>query len=70
MVGLTRSLVSPAAGVVSRQTGYDPTITRPPLGACVATCQSCGDECARHAPHYERCRVCEQACRELLGVLK
>jgi hypothetical protein len=64
-------------GVVSRQTDYDPTITRPLLQACVATCNSCGDECARHAPHYEHCRACEQACRrceqacrELLGVLK
>jgi hypothetical protein len=64
-------------GVVSRQTYHDPTITRPLLEACVATCTSCGDECARHAPHYEHCRVCEQACRrcqhacrELLGVLK
>jgi hypothetical protein len=64
-------------GVVSRQTAYDPTIARPLLEACVATCNSCGDECARHAPHYEHCRICEQACRrceqacrELLGVLK
>ena len=64
-------------GVVSRQTAYEPTITRPLLEACVATCKSCGDECARHAPHYEHCRVCEQACRrceqacrELLGALK
>jgi hypothetical protein len=64
-------------GVVSRQTDYDPTITKPLLQACVATCKSCGDECARHAPHYEHCRVCEQACRrceqacrELLGVLQ
>jgi hypothetical protein len=64
-------------GVVSRQTAYDPTITKPLLQACVATCKNCGDECARHAPHYEHCRVCEQACRrceqacrELLGVLK
>jgi hypothetical protein len=46
-------------GVVSRQTDYDPTITRPLLQACVATCKSCGDECSRHAPHYEHCRVCE-----------
>ena len=64
-------------GVVSRQTNYDPTITKPLLEACVATCNSCGDECARHAAHYEHCRVCEQACRrceqacrELLGVLR
>ena len=37
-------------GVVSRQTYYDPTITRPLLEACIATCKSCGDECAHHAP--------------------
>src|SRR5215470_15015569 len=64
-------------GVVSRQRDYDPSVTRPLLEACVAACKSCGDECARHAPHHEHCRVCEQACRrceqacrELLGTLK
>jgi hypothetical protein len=70
-VGLPATL-----GVVSRQTAYDPTITRPLLEACVATCKSCGDECARHAPLpalracEQACRRCEQACRELLAVLK
>jgi hypothetical protein len=49
--------------VVSRQRDYDPAVTKLLLQACVATCNSCGDECARHAPHYEHCRVCEQACR-------
>jgi hypothetical protein len=64
-------------GVVSRQTHSNPAITRPLLEACVAVCKSCGDECARHAPHYEHCRVCEQACRrceqacrELLAAMK
>jgi uncharacterized membrane protein len=64
-------------GVISRQADYDPGVTRPLLEACVAICKSCGDECERHAPHHEHCRVCEQACRrceqacrELLGVLK
>jgi len=50
-------------GVVSRQTAYDPSVTRPLLEACIAVCKSCGDECARHAHHHEHCRVCEQACR-------
>src|SRR5260370_14604269 len=50
-------------GVVSRQTDYDPAITRPLLAACVATGKSCGDERARHAPRYEHSRGCEQACR-------
>ena len=50
-------------GVISRQAEYDASLTRPLLQACVAICISCGKECARHAPHYEHCRVCEQACR-------
>ena len=64
------------AGVISRLAEYDPGVTRPLLEACVAICQSCGDECERHAPHHAHCRVCaeacrrcEQACRELLGAL-
>ncbi len=63
--------------VTSRQTEYDPTVTRPLLVACVATCKSCGDECERHAAMHEHCRVCEeacrrceQACRELLAAMK
>src|SRR5260370_41146667 len=49
--------------VTSRQTEYDAKVTRPLLEACAGTCKSCGDECERHAQHYEHCRVCEQACR-------
>ena len=51
------------AGVVSRQTDYDASITRPLLEACVATCKSCGDECGRHAQHHEHCRICAEECR-------
>jgi hypothetical protein len=65
------------AGVLSRLAEYDPGATRPLLEACVAICRSCGDECERHAPHHEHCRVCEQACRrceracqDLLDALK
>jgi len=63
-------------GVISRQAEYDAALTRPLLQACVAICQSCGDECERHAqmPHCrvcaEACRRCERACRELLDALK
>jgi hypothetical protein len=42
--------------------------------ACAAACQSCGQECARHAQMHEHCRICaevcrycEDACRQLLG---
>jgi len=63
-------------GVTSRQTDYDPNVTKPLLEACVATCKACGDECERHAQMHEHCRICaeacrrcEQACRELLDAL-
>ena len=64
------------AGVLSRPAGYDLSATRLLVGACAAICQSCGDECERHAhmPHCrvcaEACRRCERACRELLDALK
>ena len=64
------------AGVVSRQTAYDASVTRPLLEACVAICKSCGDECERHAQMQhcrvcaEACRRCEQACRQLLDAMK
>ena len=50
------------AGVISRLAEYVPTATKPLLEACAAVCQSCGDECERHAPHMEHCRVCAEAC--------
>jgi hypothetical protein len=62
--------------VTSRQTEYDPAVTKPLLEACADTCKSCGDECARHAGMHEHCRICleacrrcEQACRDLLAAL-
>jgi hypothetical protein len=62
--------------VLSRHTGYDATVTRATLEACAITCRASGDECHRHAPHHEHCRVCEevcrrceQACRDLLASL-
>jgi hypothetical protein len=49
--------------VLSRHTGYDPDVTRDMVLACATACRSCGDECARHAPMHEHCRVCAEACR-------
>jgi hypothetical protein len=66
-----------ATGIVSRQAEYDAKVARPLLESCVAICKSCGDECQRHAPHYDHCRACEeacrrceQACRELLDIMR
>ena len=65
-----------ASAVLSRPAERDRDATRLLLGACVAICQSCGDECERHAhmPHCrvcaEACRRCERACRDLLDSWK
>jgi uncharacterized membrane protein len=63
--------------VTSRQAEYDANVAKPLLEACAAICQSCGDECERHAQMHEHCRICEQACRrceqacrELLAAIK
>jgi Domain of Unknown Function (DUF326) len=65
------------AAVMSRPANYDAGVTKPLLEASVAICKSCGDECERHAPMHQHCRVCaeacrrcEQACRELLERLQ
>jgi hypothetical protein len=62
--------------VTSRQTEYDPALTKLLLEACVAICKSCGDECEGHASMhalcrvcFEACRRCEEACRNLLGAI-
>jgi Domain of Unknown Function (DUF326) len=57
------------AGVISRLAEYDPT-TMPLLEACAAICKTCGDECERHAPHHEHCRVCAEACRRCEGACR
>jgi hypothetical protein len=63
--------------VTSRQTEYDPNVTRPLLDACAVICKSCGDECERHGQVHKHCRACaeacrrcEQACRELLASMR
>jgi hypothetical protein len=60
--------------VVTRQTEPDLGAIRAAIEACVVVCRACGDECERHAPHHDHCRVCaeacrrcEQACRDLLA---
>jgi hypothetical protein len=64
------------ARVLSRHTGYDANISRSLLEACTTACQTCGDECGRHAAMHEHCRICaeacracEQACRDLLAAI-
>lgn len=51
------------ARALSRVTGFNPDTVRRLVEACEQVCRICGDECARHAPHMEHCRVCADACR-------
>ena len=56
---------------LSRQTGYDPNLTKAVLEACITACKASGDECARHAEHHLHCSICAEsvvavrACRDL-----
>lgn len=52
-----------ASRVVSRQTEYDPEVTRPVLEACIRVCKSCSDECEGHGQHMDHCRLCAESCR-------
>lgn len=63
--------------VLSRHTGYDANIGMTLLAACIQACQSCADECGRHAAMHEHCRVCadacarcHQACQQLLDAMR
>ncbi len=56
-------LCETTARVLSRHTGYDATITRAVLTACMTACRSCADECEAHASMHEHCRLCAEACR-------
>lgn len=61
-----------AARVLSRQARYDAILVQRLLDACVRACDSCAQECARHAGHHEHCRICLEACRacaQACGVL-
>jgi hypothetical protein len=49
--------------VLTRQTNSEPRLTRSVLDSCVQACRICAEECERHAPHHEHCRVCAEACR-------
>jgi hypothetical protein len=49
--------------IVTRQTEPDLRLIRAILEACAAACLACAEECERHAPHHEHCRVCAGVCR-------
>jgi len=52
------------ARVASRRAGDNAVVLRSLLQACEVACRQCAEECERHAPHHEHCRICAEACRE------
>lgn len=51
------------ARVLSRPAHWDLFVVHRLLQACVRTCTSCAEECARHAAHHRHCAICEHVCR-------
>jgi hypothetical protein len=51
------------ARVLSRPAHWDHVVVDQLLQACVRTCTSSAEECARHADHHRHCAICEKACR-------
>jgi hypothetical protein len=52
--------------IATRFTGSDREIIRRMIDMCAETCRRCGEECERHAPKHEHCRICAEACRSCL----
>jgi hypothetical protein len=56
------------ARVLSRTAHFDHFVAHRLLQACVHTCTSCAEECARHAAHHRHCAICEKVCRACIQV--
>jgi hypothetical protein len=54
------------AQVLSRPARLDLIVAHRLLEACVRTCSTSAEECARHAAHHRHCAICERACRACL----
>ena len=46
-----------------RPQGMTPASLMSMLDACIAMCQTCMDECMKHADHSEVCKMCAQSCK-------
>jgi hypothetical protein len=54
------------ARALSRPAHWEDFVVQRLLQACVRTCTSSAEECARHADHHRHCAICEKACRACL----
>ena len=51
------------ARMLSRPAHWDHFVVHRSLQACVRSCTSSAEECARHAQHHRHCAICERSCR-------
>jgi hypothetical protein len=51
------------ARVLMRQTETPGELVHAQLHACILACQTCADECERHAEMHDHCRICAETCR-------
>ena len=51
------------ARTLSRPARWDHFVVHRLLQACVRTCTSSAEECARHAEHHRHCAICAKVCR-------
>jgi len=49
-----------------RPTGYDMSVMRMMMEACVAMGEACAAECRMHAEMHEHCRICAMACEAMV----
>lgn len=49
---------------LTRQTGFDQSVARAFLQACMVACRACADECDKHASMHAHCKECADACRK------
>jgi hypothetical protein len=51
------------ARLLVRQTETPHDLVHSQLHTCVLACQTCAEECERHANVHDHCRICAEACR-------
>lgn len=55
-------LCAAAVRVLARQSGGDSVAAVAVLDAAAKAARACQEECLRHAPMHEHCRLCAEAC--------
>lgn len=60
----------PLCATLARYAASDAKRLKELAGVCIDVCDDCAVECEKHADHHEECKVCGEACRDLITSLK